>query len=214
MRVSQVRGRQAGTKDGAGVARPYDRTSMSILDPALVAPEPDAIYEAFIGVGGGPGSHAVSGAGRRADRARLRLERDLGDPDRIRQEPGGDRTRVRDLGPRRTHLLHRADQGPGQREVLRRCRDLRLGAGRHDDGRRLGERRCGDHLLHGGGAGKSGAAAGLGQRDRECRDGRVPLLRRPGPRLGLAGAAAGASRRTVPADVGDARRRHAGSSGT
>ena len=38
-------------------------------------------------------------------------------------------------------------------------------------------------------------------------DGRVPLLRRPRPRLGLAGAAARAAHGAVPADVGHAGRR-------
>ena len=42
---------------------------------------------------------------------------------------------------------------------------------------------------------------------RPGRDGRVPLLRRTRPRLGLAGAAARAAECSVPADVGDARRR-------
>ena len=42
---------------------------------------------------------------------------------------------------------------------------------------------------------------------RPGRDGRVPLLRRPRPRLGVAGAAAHAARRAVRAHVGDARRR-------
>ena len=43
---------------------------------------------------------------------------------------------------------------------------------------------------------------------RPGRDGRVPLLRRPRPRLGVAGAAAAAAARAVRAHVGDARRRH------
>ena len=41
---------------------------------------------------------------------------------------------------------------------------------------------------------------------RRRRDGRVPLLRRPRARRGLAGAAADAAADAVPADVGDARR--------
>ena len=48
---------------------------------------------------------------------------------------------------------------------------------------------------------------GAARRHRPGGDGRVPLLRRPGPRLGLAGAADRAAAGPVPADVGDARRR-------
>ena len=160
------------------------------------------------GVGGGARADAVPGAGRRAARAGHRQQRDPGDADRLGQEPGGHRTGVRHRRPGRSDLLHRADQGPGQREVLHRHRDLRSGAGRHDDRRRLGQRRRRHHLLHRRGAGQRRAAAGSGAGDRQRGDGRVPLLRRPGPRLGLAGAAAGAARRPVPADVGDPGRRH------
>ena len=45
---------------------------------------------------------------------------------------------------------------------------------------------------------------GAGRR-RAGRDGRVPLLRRARPRLGLAGAADRAAAGAAPADVGDAR---------
>ena len=51
---------------------------------------------------------------------------------------------------------------------------------------------------------RAGAARGR----RLGRHGRVPLLRRPGPRLGLAGAAGRAAAGAVPAHVGHARRRH------
>ena len=46
---------------------------------------------------------------------------------------------------------------------------------------------------------------GARQRSAHRDHGRVPLLRRPRPRLGMAGAAAGTRRGSVPADVGDAR---------
>ena len=65
-----------------------------------------------------------------------------------------------------------------------------------------------DHRLHRRGAGQHRAARGCRRRHRPGRDGRVPLLRRPRPRLGLAGAAAGAAEGAVPADVGHPRRRH------
>ena len=46
------------------------------------------------------------------------------------------------------------------------------------------------------------------RRRRHGRHGRVPLLRRPGPRLGLAGAARRAAAGPVRAHVGHAGRRH------
>ena len=105
-------------------------------------------------------------------------------------------------------LLHRADQGAGQREVLRALRRVRRGQRRHAHRRRRGQRGGADHRLHRRGAGQHRAARGRRRRHRPGGDGRVPLLRRPRPRLGLAGAAAGAAERAVPADVGHARRRH------
>ena len=111
----------------------------------------------------------------------------------------------------RAHLLHRADQGAGVGEVLRPVRDLRHRERRHDDRRRQRQPRRADHLLHRRGAGQHRAARRRRRRRRPGRDGRVPLLRRAGPRLGLAGAAARAAAGAVRADVGDARRRHAGS---
>ena len=49
---------------------------------------------------------------------------------------------------------------------------------------------------------------GAGRRHRPGRDGRVPLLLRPGPRLGVAGADHRTAAGAVRADVGHARRRH------
>ena len=66
-----------------------------------------------------------------------------------------------------------------------------------------------DHLLHGRGARERRAARGLGRRRRPGGDGRVPLLLRARPRLGLAGAAAGTAERPVRPDVRDPRRRRA-----
>ena len=106
------------------------------------------------------------------------------------------------------HLLHRPDQGAGEREVLRPDRGLRRRQGRHDDRRRHGQRRRPDHLLHRRDPRQPGAARRAGRRRRPGRDGRVPLLLRPAPRLGVAGAAARAAPRAVPADVGHPRRRH------
>ena len=159
-------------------------------------------------MGGGPWADAVPGPGRCAAGAGHRQQRDPGDAHRVGEEPGGHRSGVRHRRPGRPHLLHRADQGAGQREVLRRHRDLRGRAGRDDDRRRLGQRRRRHHLLHRRGAGQPGPASGSRARHRQRGDGRVPLLRRPRPGLGLAGPAARAAGRAVPADVGHPGRRH------
>ena len=110
------------------------------------------------------------------------------------------------------HVLHRPDQGARQREVLRAVRD------------RSARRRsacspatppstsgapiicCTAEILA-----NIALREGARRRRRLGRDGRVPLLRRPGPRLGVAGAAARAAAGAVPADERHARRRHASS---
>ncbi|MFR1638484.1 MAG: hypothetical protein ACLSVD_04480, partial [Eggerthellaceae bacterium] len=91
-------------------------------------------------------------------------------------------------------------QGAGQREVLR----SRGGAGTrergYDHGRRAHQRGGPGRLLHGRDPGQPGAArggtGGCGLRGH----GRVPLLRRLRPGLGVAGAFAHASQNPVPAD--------------
>ncbi len=135
-----------------------------------------------------------------------RGERRPVDPDRVGQVPGRDRRAPRRAGHRPGELLHGADQGPGEREVLRPLRDLRRLRGRHAHRRRVGEPRCAHHLLHRRDPRQPGAARGHRRRCRPGRHGRVPLLCRAGPRLGLAGATAGAPPGPVRADVGDARR--------
>ena len=152
---------------------------------------------------------AVPGAGGGADRAGQRRERRPGDADRLGQVAGRHRRAVRGAGGRTAQLLHRPDQGAGQREVLRALRRLRRGQRRHADRRRERQRRRPDHRLHRRGAGQHRAARGQPTADIGARgDGRVPLLRRPRPRLGLAGAAAGAAEGAVPADERHPRRRH------
>ena len=64
-----------------------------------------------------------------------------------------------------------------------------------------------DHLLHRRGAGQHRPARGPVGGRRTGGDGRVPLLLRAGPRLGLAGPDPGAAAGAVPADVRHARRR-------
>ena len=111
-------------------------------------------------------------------------------------------------GPRRgpAQLVHRADQGPGQREVLRARGDLRRRAGRHAHRRRGGQPGRPDHLRDGRGARQPRAARPRARRHRPRRHGRVPLLHRARPRLGVAGAAAAHARHPVPPHVGDPRR--------
>ncbi len=85
-------------------------------------------------------------------------------------------------------------------------RDLRRRQRRYGHRRRCGQRRRPDHRRHRRDPRQHGAARGRRRRHRAGRDGRVPLLRRPRPRLGVAGAADRAAPGPVPADVGDARR--------
>ena len=70
------------------------------------------------------------------------------------------------------------------------------------------QREGADHLLHGRDPGLDRAAGRRGRRRRPGRDGRVPLLRGPGPGLGLAGAAHRAAQGAVHPDVRHPRRRH------
>ncbi len=160
------------------------------------------------GVRRGPRPEPLPGPGGGAARARHRQQCRPRDADRLRQEPGRAGRAHHRGGPGAAHLLHGPDQGPGQREVLRPVREVRRRARRHAHRRRLGQRRRPDHLLHRRDPGPAGAAGGRGSRRRAGGDGRVPLLRRPRPGLGVAGAAAGAAAGAVPADVGHPRRRH------
>ncbi len=156
-------------------------------------------------LGRGAGDRAVPGAAGGADRDRQRRERHPVHADRLGQEPRRDRRPLRRAGPRRGHVLHRADQGPGLGEVLRALRHLRRRGRRHAHRRRERQRRRADHLLHGRGAGQHRAARGPARRRGAGGDGRVPLLLRARPGLGLAGAAARAAPGPVRPDV-----RHAG----
>ncbi len=187
---------------------PMSATAASLLDDpgdlsALRAKgaDPDELFASFAAWAEAQRHRAVPGAGGGADRAGQRRERRPGDADRLGQVAGGHRRAVRGAGGGTAQLLHRADQGAGQREVLRALRRLRRGQRRHAHRRRRGQRRRADHRLHRRGAGQHRAARGRRRRHRPGGHGRVPLLRRPRPRLGLAGAAAGAAEGPVPADV-------------
>ena len=170
--------------------------------------DPDELFAAFAAWAEAERHGALPGAGGGADRAGQRRERRPRDADRLGQVAGGHRRAVRRAGRRTAQLLHRPDQGAGQREVLRAVRRLRRGERRHAHRRRRvnpaprsspAPPRCWP---------TSRCARAADGRHRPRRHGRVPLLRRPRPRLGLAGAAAGAAEGAVPADERHPRRRH------
>ena len=171
-------------------------------------PRPGRAVRRLRDLGGRAGADALPGAGGGADRARQRRQRHPVHADRHREEPGRHRRPLRGAGARGADVLHGADQGAGLGEVLRADRRLRRGERRHADRRRGGQRPGADRLLHRRGAGQHRAARGRRGRRRPGGDGRVPLLRRARPWLGVAGAAARAAAGAVPADVRDARRRH------
>ena len=158
-------------------------------------------------LGDRPGARAVPPPGRGAARAGHRRARDPVDADRLREVARRGRRALRRAGPGPTDVLHRPAQGAGQREVLRARRGVRVRQRRDDDGRLGGQPGRPDHLLHGGDPGQRGPARRRRRRRRPGRHGRVPLLRRPAARLGVAGAAAGADEGPVRAHVRDARRR-------
>ena len=152
---------------------------------------------------------ALPGAGRGDHRDRLGRARHPVDAHRDGQVPRRRRRARRCPRTRRPHVLHGADQGAREREVLRARRHLRRRQRRHGHGRLVGQPRCADRVLHGRDPREPGAAPGRRRAGRPGRHGRVPLLRRPRARVGVAGAAAAPAARAVHADVGDARRRDA-----
>ncbi len=144
---------------------------------------------------------ALPGAGRSAHRARVGRERRAQHPDRYRQVARRRRRALRGDGRGEAQLLHGTDQGARVREVLPARRPVRRAERRHGDGRLERQRRRPDHLLHRRDPREHRAPAGSGRRGRRRRHGRVPLLRRRRPRVGLAGAVARARAGAVPAHV-------------
>ena len=126
---------------------------------------------------------------------------------RLRQVAG--RRRAPLQGARRGEdlVLHGADQGAGEREVLRPLRAVRRRAGGHAHRRREHQPGRADRLLHRRGPRQPRPARGRAPR-RRGGDGRVPLLRRPGPRRRLADPAPHAPPRHLSPDVGDAGGHH------
>ena len=128
-------------------------------------------------------------------------------PDRLGQVAGRVRPALRVARPRAALGLHLPHQGAGEREVdgpVPRVRPGHRGAGHR---RRHRQPRRPAAVLHGRDPGQHGAPRRGARAGGRRGDGRVPLVRRPGPRRGLAGAAADPAADAVPADVGDARRR-------
>ena len=168
-----------------------------------------------------PGADALPAPGGGAAGPGHRVARDRVHAHRVGQVADRDGRALRRDGAGPAHLLHGADQGPGQREVLRPGRGVRRRERRHDHRGLVGQPRRTDHLLHRGDPGEHRPAhrrrhrRGARPRRRprgprhRCRgpggDGRVPLLLRPAARLGVAGAAAGAAAHAVRADVRDPR---------
>ena len=166
-------------------------------------PEPRGPARGVRPLGGRERPHPVPRAGGRPARAGLRLARDPVHAHRVGQEPRGHRRDVLRAGPGSAHLLHGPHQGPGLGEVLRPVRPARAGAGRDDHRGRGREPRGAGHLRHRRDPGQPRTATGDGRRCGRGLHGRVPLLRRPGPRLGLADPAHRADERPVPAHVRD-----------
>ena len=112
-------------------------------------------------------------------------------------------------------LLYLPHQGAGEREVLRAVRRARRRPRGHAHRRRQHQPRRRRDLLHRRGARQPRPPRGRGPRRAVRGDGRVPLLRRPRPRLGVAGAAHHPAPGSVSPDVGHARRhvRHHGPHG-
>ena len=128
-------------------------------------------------------------------------------PDRLGQVAGRVRPALRVARARAALGLHLPHQGPGQREVdgpVPRVRSRERGAGHR---RRHRQPRRAAAVLHGRDPGQPGAPRGGAGGGGRRGDGRVPLVRRPRPRRGLAGAPADPAAGALPADVGHARRR-------
>ena len=162
---------------------------------------------------GGAGPKPLSPPGRGRDRVVQRQQRDPGHADRLRQVHRRGRGALRRARRRPHHVLHGADQGAREREVLPAVRDLRRRERGDADRRRVGQQPRADHLLHGRGAGQHRAARGCGRGHRPGRDGRVPLLRRAAARVGVAGADPHPPAGPVPADERHARRRQGAARG-
>ena len=114
-----------------------------------------------------PGAEPLPAPGRGDHRAPGGRQRHPRDADRARGSRWSPTAaHLRRARRRPGQLLHRADQGAGEREVLRAVRGLRRRRRRDAHRRRVGQRRRPDHLLHRRGARQHRAARGRPRRRR------------------------------------------------
>ncbi len=185
-----------------------DGQDMTLADRVPAAPDPDSLFDSFAEWAGEEGLDLYPA------QTEALIELVSGNNVVLATPTGSGKSLVATgalyaaLAQGRRGVWTAPDQGTRVGEVLRAVRDLRCAERRHAHRRRGGEPRGADHHRDRRGHRQPGAARGPGRRPRARRDGRVPLLRRPGPRLGLAGAAARADPGAVPADVGHPGRRH------
>ena len=138
-------------------------------------------------VGRGPRHRAVVSSGRCPACPHERQPCHLGHAHGLGQVAGGAGHALHGSVQRPGLLLHSPHQSPGEREVLPALRVLWARLRGHDHRGQLHQPHGTHHLLHGRDSGKPRPGRGAGGRHSLCRHGRVPLLCRRRPRLGLAG---------------------------
>jgi len=125
---------------------------------------------------------------------------------RIGQIARRGRGAIQGPGARQTVGLYLPDQGTGQREMARALPRVRPGQCGPEHGRRLGQPRRPGAVLHGGNPGQYRLARGRAGRGSGSHHGRIPLLRRPGARGGVADSIVDDAPGAVFVDVGHAGR--------
>ena len=177
------------------------------LLPAEDEAGPDELLGRFLDYVAGQGPHPLPGAGRSGPRALRGPERHPQHPHRLGEVAGRLRAALRLARARAAVRLHLPHQGAGQREVDGPLPRARPRERRPLDRRRDRQPGGAGPVLHRRGARQHRPARGRGRPGGRRRHGRVPLVRRPGPRRGLAGAPPDPAPGPVPAHVRDARRR-------
>ena len=189
-----------------------DGGPMTLTDLLPPEPDPDALYDAFAGWAEGRGLELYPAQEEALIELVTGANVILATPTGSGKSLVATGAHFAALAAGRRTLLHRADQGAGLARSSSRCATI---FGAENVGMLTGDAAvnadapiicCTAEILA-----NIALREGARRRRRPGRDGRVPLLRRARPRLGLAGAAARAAAGAVPADVGDARRRHAAS---
>ena len=125
---------------------------------------------------------------------------------RLGQIARGHRAALPGHRPGATLHLHLPDQGAGEREVHGALPRVRPGQRRPQHRRRVGESRRAHPLLHGGNSGEHRVARRRGGQRAGRGHGRIPLLRRPRARRGVAGSVADVAANAFSPDVRDAGR--------